>query len=722
MENNESRYNIVTNINSQVNKVIKAGLNLHLSNINTTENTGANLNIFKAPPWQPIYDKNGPRGFAPVGKGTFKPNPNYDPSLLNAGSKYIFATGPTPLWGPQQISNAIAQQAYSNTSYNNQLMIGKAYLQVEPLTGLEIKGTVSGNYYIINSKVWNNNDAWLFSQRLSNPYSNQNGTSVGSLQLRYDRTINLNGALNVKYIHSFGKNNINLMFNYSRQHYYWNTRSSGSSQLPYSRKNLRYFAGIKPYTRGIFRQFQDYSLIGYLVRISYNYGHTYYVVLTGRRQGSSRFAPDHRWGIFPAFSAGWRITNEDFMQNISWLNNLKIRVGYGELGNQQTTAGFAYLVTAKLTPHYSLGSGNGDGLGVERRGAFLPNFPNKLLSWEKVYTGTIGFDASMFRNRFSITVNYYHRNTDGIIQAISLPLSAGIEQSIDVNVASVVNRGFEFKAGYQDTFWGKLGFSFSGNLTTVHNEVTKLYNGVPLRGGGLAVGRPIGFIYGYKMGGIFQNKEQIAQWKKNHTDKVGAGNPQPGDIYFKDLYGPPTKDQKAYEKSAKPDGIINSYDRTYLGSTIPAFYYGFNFGLNYHNFDLSLFFQGVGKVMQYNTERRIGEAMSSNGVNQWAATLNRWTPDHHSTTMPRAVYADPNANNRYSDRYVENAAYLRLQTVQLGYSFPFKLLHSTGFIRNLRIYVRGVNLFTVTDWSGLDPENNVYPSTRQFVGGINVSF
>jgi hypothetical protein len=190
-------------------------------------------------------------------------------------------------------------------------------------------------------------------------------------------------------------------------------------------------------------------------------------------------------------------------------------------------------------------------------------------------------------------------------------------------------------------------------------------------------------------------------------------------MYFQDVYGDPTPGTKQ-RYNPKPDSAVNDNDRTYLGKTIPGYYYGLSLGADYKGFDVSVFFQGVGDVQKYNYVRSGMEGMGG-PANQWATTLDRWTPTNHSTTMPRAVYSDPYQTTRFSSRFVESAAYLRLKNVQIGYTIPKTLMNRLNFAQNLRLYVGGVNLFTVTKYSGLDPENDIIPPTRQFVFGISAS-
>jgi hypothetical protein len=403
------------------------------------------------------------------------------------------------------------------------------------------------------------------------------------------------------------------------------------------------------------------------------------------------------------------------MQNMAFINDLKIRAGYGLLGNENTTAGWKYLSTAGATlPNYNTGNPSTNNLGIS-----FNTFPNEPLTWEKVHSANVGFDAVLLNNSLTLTVDYFNKRTKGIIQSVSLAPTTGFSGTADLNIAEVLNRGFEFQAGYNKRF-GQIGTSFTGNFTTVHNEVVSLLNNTALRSAGLEIGLPIGFIYGYKMGGIFQNEAEITKYNQSVTDPSSLEQ-KPGDIYFQNLYGPPTPGST--DRNFTKDSLINSNDQDYLGKTIPGFYYGFTASVDFKGFDLSIFFQGVGDVQKINSVRSGGEGMNGYGRNVFRTVLNAWTPNNTATTLPRAVYGDPNQNLRTSDRFVESAAYLRLQNIQLGYNVSRKLVDLTkGALQSLRLYVSGINLFTITDYSGLDPENEIYPSTRQFLFGVKASF
>lgn len=358
--------------------------------------------------------------------------------------------------------------------------------------------------------------------------------------------------------------------------------------------------------------------------------------------------------------------------------------------------------------------------------ARLADFANTTLTWEKLKTVNLGFDAQLFNNHVSFTAEYYDKTTFDIIQSVALPPNTGIQNNADLNVATVKNTGVEFQVGYNDNL-GPVNFNFSANLTTTKNRVVKLNGGTPIggEGGRIEEAYSLFYLWGYKVGGIFQNQAEIDAWRTRNSDatigqtRTGGYAYQPGDMYFQDVYGNPRDAKERY--STVPDSLINANDRTYLGKTIPGFYYGFNVGANYQGIDISVFFQGVGDVQKYNGTRAGLEGMGSL-ANQLSTVLDRWTPANPSKTMPRAQYNSRFNPSRFSDRYVENSGYFRLRNLQIGYTIPATLLTRTGFIQNVRVYGSGVNLFTITDWTGLDPENDGVPITRQFVFGINATF
>jgi hypothetical protein len=408
------------------------------------------------------------------------------------------------------------------------------------------------------------------------------------------------------------------------------------------------------------------------------------------------------------------------MQNVNGLDDLKIRVGWGESGNQETDD-FAFLSLVNFNPKYATGSVETPGDGNIVSAAALGDFPIVDMSWETATTTNIGFDAVLFNNSTTFTAEYYNRMTDGILQQISIPLVIGALNNPFVNLAQVENQGFEFQASYANRV-GDLNYNVSANLTTVKNEVKKLYNNTPQTSGNLRIeeGYSINYIYGYKMGGIFQDQDEVDAYLAENEDPGNDAQKAPGDIWFQDLNGPPTEEdgENAYVHY-EPDGVVNDFDRTFLGKTIPGFYYGFNINADYKNWDISINFRGVGDVQRVNGIRQAGESMSAGGANYLTSVLGRWTEDRKSTTMPRAMAADPTQNNRFSDRWVEDAGFLKLQNLQVGYNFSASIIERIG-VDNLRCYLSGSNLMTLTSWSGLDPENDTTPVV--FTLGVNLSF
>jgi TonB-linked SusC/RagA family outer membrane protein len=722
VQNYLERYSLGSNVTSKISKVLEAGLNLRMSYSDALDNSSSDLAYAAtAPPWQPVNDANDITGYAASVTAPFTLNPDFDLTSLNPGPMYNMGDVEY-FWGPGTRANVFATQSLNTRSFEVFRTLGNVYLQVEPIKGLKVKGTISTDYNFNLRKEWNNYDNWRFSQTPGNPFSGHDGTAKGSYGERQSRNINLIKEFTINYSKAFGDHNIDLTANFMDQKTTWRFTDASSGQINSTDPDLRNVRNNPPFN-GTFTGTVPKALQGYFARVSYKFRDKYYIDATVRRDGASVFAKQYRWGTFPSVAAGWRISSEQFFQNmnLTFINDLKFRGGWGELGNMETTQGFAFLSSVNLAPDYALGSGGGDPYGTQIGAVRLPNYPNVELSWERVRTTNVGFDAAFLNGDITFTAEYYSRFTEGIIQPVSLPPNTGIEVQTDLNIANVRNSGVELQLGYNKTF-GDVTFNFSGNFTTVKNRVVKLYEGTPIyaAGGRVEEGYPLGYIFGYRVGGIFQNAQEITDWKAVNADGIGTNNQAPGDIYFQDLRGNPAAGE-IYNNVR--DSVINNNDQTYLGKTIPGFYYGFSVGAAYKGFDVSLFFQGIGDVQKFNSARSGGEGMSAQTTpNQWTTVRDRWTPENPSSTMPRAVVNDPNDNNRFSDRFVENASFMRLKNIQIGYSIPGTMLAKSGVIQRCRIYVAGTNVLTFTKWKGIDPENDFVPPTRQYMIGINASF
>lgn len=725
------RYSLATNILARISKSVEVGITTRLVYQKNVDETNGDMRVaITAPPWQPIYDPQGYMGYAQVYATAFEPNPDFDPTRLNPGPVKRFVMGyPYPLYGFQTKSNPFGFIAANDNVFHQQRALGNGFIQVTPFPGLRIKGLLAGDYFTTRNNMYEDFESYRFNQTPANPYGPDSNV-VANLDSRNTYNISYTKELQLTYSTTLGGvHNLELTTVANHQHWEWKILTGGGALFS-SDRNINNTSQLPRLARGGQQTLERRGLLGFVGRLSYRYNDKYYLDISLRRDGSSRFAPGYRWGTFPSVAAAWRISSERFMMHrVSWINDLKMRINWGQLGNEQGTAGFAYLslVNPGITvPNYSFGSGNGNPQGTHVFGAFFPNFANSILSWETLTTSGLAFDAVLFSNKVNLTVEYYRKMNRNIIQPVTPPLSAGIEYQPDINVASVMNTGIEVQLGYTQTLGNGVRLNVSGNFTTVRNRVVKLNGGVPFSEN-VIEGYSMFFIRGFKMGGIFQDEKQIDDWRADHTD-ITAGQdpadpsvrrPKPGDAYFLDVHGRPAAPGKW---NNVPDGVINDDDRTYLGKSIPGYYYGFSVNATWKTFDLSLLMQGVGDVQKYNIERSVGEAMSSNGVNQWSTVLNRWTPTRPSATMPRAVFEDPNENNRRSDRFVENAGFVRLKSMELGFSLPAGWLVKSGTLQGLRVAIGGLNLLTATKWSGLDPENDLYPPAKQLFVRLNASF
>lgn len=730
--NDLERYSLAMNVQSKISKVFETGVTYRLSYGKTNDgafSTGQPTSfagLATNSPFQPIYDANDPNGYAPVATVTFKDNKDFDPDKLSSGPpKEIDQT--TLLWGPGTRANTLALQQLQPVRYDLIRNIGTAYLQVEPLTGLRFKGTVSVDYYTNWRRSFQDINSYSYVQTPGNPFAIGDGTSRGQFQERFARNFNLVKEFSINYQKAFGLHKTDILLNAMDQQYNYDFLQGGTDQMSLAGETFRTIQSA-PNRYNNASSFRNPSALqGYMARVSYNYNDKYYLDATVRRDGSSRFAPEYRWGVFPSFAAAWRISSEKFMKNLSFINDLKIRAGYGSLGNQETGA-YAFLSSVSTAPSYAWGSGAGNAIGNAAFGATLPDFPNRQLTWEKATTSNFGFDGLFLDSRLSATVEYYNRLTEGILQVTSLPASVGNLNQPITNIASVRNSGIELNLNWNQRI-GDMNLNVGGNLTTVRNRVVSLFQDQPFGGetGRIQVGKPLFYYWGYQLGGIFQNSGEVDAYRATIKDNINGGYvQQPGDMFFKDVNGPP---KNAGEQSdPNPDGLIDNNDRTYIGSQIPGFYYGFNAGMDWKGFDVSLFFQGVGDVVKFNPSRANGEGMAAqNGPGQWASTLDRWTTANPSTTMPRAVINDPAGNGRFSSRWIESAAFMRLRNINIGYTLPKSLLTKIGVGESVRLYFTGNNVFTLSKWRGIDPEESnrdgsVVPPTRIYTLGIHATF
>lgn len=459
-------------------------------------------------------------------------------------------------------------------------------------------------------------------------------------------------------------------------------------------------------------------LTSILGRVFYSYQNKYLFTATIRRDGSSKFGKNNRYGYFPSFSLGWNVAEEKFMENVHWLDQLKLRGGYGVLGNQEIDN---YQYSSTITTGINYPDGNGGLL----QGAFPKNFANPDIKWEETAMTNVGIDFMAFNNRLSLTADYYVKNTKDILLTVPIPISSGGANDPIRNAGKIRNNGFEFNLGWMDQ--PNPDISYGINLIGSFNKNKVIAMGSEsgsIKGGSTnqnittsetKAGYPIG---GYRListAGYFNSQEEVDAYAKDGKKIQPAA--EPGDIKFVD---------------ANNDGVINDDDRVFQGSPFPDFTFALNGNMRYKNFDLSIGLQGVLGNKIYNATRQTLEDVTK-GSNFLASCLDYWTPENKNASHPRLTWDDPNRNTRAeSDRYLENGSYLRLRSVQLGYTFPqtwFK-----GAIQHARVYINAENLFTITSYSGYSPDVNadnanyrgfdnfIYPTNRTFMLGLNVTF
>ena len=466
-----------------------------------------------------------------------------------------------------------------------------------------------------------------------------------------------------------------------------------------------------------------YSLASYFARASYNFDERYMIEATVRRDASSNFGDNNKWGTFPSFSAGWNFKNESFARNLPWLSIGKLRASWGVNGNDNIGA-FTYAVYMNTGNNYVFGSGAAGSESITI-GAKPSGLANPNVKWEETSQLDFGIDLGFWSNRLTLTADWYNKKTTGMLLSMPVPAYAG-DSAPTGNLGDMINRGIEFEINHRNNI-GAFNYHIGANATFNHNELTYLGDdaaslycsshkiGQLSRG---LVGLPFPYFYGYNAIGIFQNQAEI----NSYVGPDGAmiqPSAVPGDVKFEDVNG---------------DGKIDAdNDRTYIGKGIPDWTFGLNLGFEWRGLDFSMLLQGQYGVQTFNVTRRTDLYY----INLPKSILNRWTGEGTSNTQPRFTYdGGANENYRTSNLWLEDASFIRARNVQLGYTFPVALTSRIGLER-LRIYAQAENLFTLTRYTGCDPEvtggnsgygteagidRGVYPQARIFSAGINITF
>ncbi|MEO6288211.1 MAG: TonB-dependent receptor [Dyadobacter sp.] len=593
---------------------------------------------------------------------------------------------------------------------------------------LRLLGTVFGEYEILPGMSFRSSigiELGNGGSKSYTPYISANifgNTTRDDASEGMDRSYSWNWINTLNYSKTFGKHAVGALVGIDALRGASSSLSGSASS--FANPNVRTFGFALPANRNVSNGASDFALLSYLGRINYAFNDKYLLQFNVRRDGSVNFGPKNRYGVFPSVAAGWRISQESFMKSVSSITDLKIRASWGQLGNQ-SIPNFQYLNTLSSDQiEYTLGTGSQAAAG----GITVRSLANPDIKWEATTQSDIGLDASLWQGRVNVTADYYERETTDMLVNIPVPISLGApNNSILRNAGGMKNSGIELSLGYRQNT-GQFNWSADANFATLKNEVTSLgQNGRPIvnnfnEGQNNAatqtvVGQSLAYFWGYKTDGIFQNQEEIDVSPMKETVI-------PGDRRYVDVNG---------------DGKVDGNDRVNLGNGLPKIIYGATLRADYKGFDASVLLQGqAGNKISNNAVRALYDIRNSNGQgvqNVSQDMMGRWTGPGTSNTMPRVAYFTSSDNNRFSDVYIENGAFLRCRNAQIGFTVPQNLSQKAG-IERLRIYLAAQNLFTITKYSGFDPEigsrsqnalttgvdQGRYPVAKVIMGGLNISF
>ena len=673
------RISVRANADKQVNSFLKVGSSISLSR--TKQNTlgmsrGRNGNpIFEATmfyPTIPVYDNNG--DYSPTPTTLF-----YKPKV---NPLYLVEEPSTPPGVSSVISNVFAEiKLAENVKFKTSASYSFGNTVNEDFGRIYDLGTaVSTEQSILKSQA--TRSTFLIENTLNYQYSNEN-------------------------------NILDVIIGQSAEEFKSEVLRASGTYIEEGHKTINEFASELV----LYNNIQEYSMNSYFGRVNYAYKGKYLLTGNIRYDGSSRFGSNNRWGIFPAISGAWNISNEDFFPADGVVNNLKLRTGWGqtgsnEIGNYSTSAGVSNI--------YGYGFGDNGTLSI---GSSPSSVANPDLKWETVTQFSLGIDADLYDNKLNLVLEYYNKeHSDMLIQvpqSAVTGLSSNVSQgTIFQNIADLSNSGFELSANYNSKI-GAVTYGVGANITTINNEVSNVgpkgfldafsYNRRFLTR--TQEGRELGEFYGWLADGLFQSQAEV---DSHATQTSGTAA---GDIRYKDL---------------NEDGVINDNDKTFIGSPIPDFVYGFNVNVEYKNFDVSVQGSGVSGNEILNITK---SALIDNSTSENKLDYMPWSPTNNTSAFPRAFSSDPNDNIRPSSYFIEDGSYLRIKLIQLGYNFKPQTLEKLK-LSSLRLYTNFQNPFIITNYSGVDPEvgnaggsnlsagidNFVYPISKTVSFGINVSF
>lgn len=610
----------------------------------------------------------------------------------------------------QEMTNPLAyiQTQLGNAGYSDN-MVGNAYIDVHPIKGLSLRSQIN-----VKRAYWGYNSFTpLF-------YLNANNSNTNMVvQYRYiNQNMTWNWDNTATYEKQIGQHHFSLMLGTSAEKQTGlgvNATYQGEPVTNYQDASFNYSLPTNQRIAGAYDN-QVYALTSMFGRLTYNYDQKYLFSGIIRRDGSSRFGSNNRYGIFPSAQLGWVVNRENFFPKTKILNNLKIRLSYGVVGNDMSLQDFQYesIISGGGGNSYVFGN---DQLAI---GYSTTSPANPNLKWEQTSSLDVGFDAILF-NSLSVTFDYYSKKTTGMLEQVQIPGFAGYSAEPWANIGDMTNKGFEVDLTYHKTFGKDFRLNVQGNFSYNKNEVTYLGQGKQYLEGGAtfqtsaypltrtAVGHAFDSFYGFEELGVFHSQQEINNYKDKNGNLIQP-NAKPGDFKWADLNG---------------DGKIDQADRTFLGNPIPPYTYGLTVNLGYKNWDFMVFGQGVWGNKIFQAYRRLDITTANYPIQ----AVNAWNVANPNSNYPRLSDSDPNHNFSYpSNFYLQNGAYFRIKSIQLGYSLPKMWMDAIGF-KSLRVFASISNLFTLTHYTGYDPEvggssygidRGIYPQSRTFLLGVNV--
>ncbi|HTJ50618.1 MAG TPA: TonB-dependent receptor [Cyclobacteriaceae bacterium] len=678
------------NVESELKKWLKAGVNLNLSGANTDIVGGSG-------------DGAGGNGGSVVRYAYFRSPaiPVYD-----AAGNFIDLPDHYNLLGDGY--NPVGMLAYNQNKRITNRLFGKFYVILKPIEGLTITSNFGVDFTSQNQRRFDRN--WGTANRINNP---------NRLTVVDDRNRSLTFSNFATYTRNFGKNGFTLLIGTEAIKSESYEVVGTDTQFANQSSTLTYLGnGLGQKTNSETKS--GNALASFFGKVSYDYNEKYLLSATVRKDGSSRFGAKNRYGTFYAGSVGWRIDKETFLINNTWIDRLMLRAGYGVIGNQEID-NYAFSDAYAVNTNYPFGNSGSFGYAVSRLG-------NANIKWESSSQLNTGVDLVIWNGKLSVSLDYFNKITSDLLVKQPIALSAGLASPPYVNNGKILNRGFELSLNYTNKI-GDFGYSISPNASLIHNEVLAVSS--PVQGGQYGSqyvtqtekGYQVGSFFMYQMDGIFQNQDDIFTHAVQGPS-TGPSRIQPGDVKFKDQDG---------------NGVINGNDRAHVGSAIPKVTGGLNFMFTYKGFDLSVFFQGAyGQKILSVLNRDIEGFYRPFNVTERYFT-NHWTGEGSTNQYPRASWNATGNNTQISTRFLEDGSYTRLKNLQLGYTVPTVITEKYK-LSAVRIYFSATNLFTWSKYSGMDPEMSVsnnsakdgdkangidwgtYPAAKSFNVGLNISF